>query len=270
MAIRGAFQEIEKELRRTNPVCGANTGGRGGNVGGSSSGGGGGAAAAGSDDTQWFLALLEPHLEKSREVAGHVLRYVEERGDLPPGELEPHDVADAALARAYDEFSKDHAPDDIRSRLVRFALDEIKAEVKRVKKDSERIVHLEQRVPETPPKEEVSTLGDEILDFYQPDEALKMENVIPDIEIPPPDQIAETKKLHRCVRAALNDLPKDARRALTLRYIVGLRGKELAKSLGKPEAEVERLIENTRAHLREKLAASGCIFTASDRTPARL
>src|SRR3989442_13115201 len=44
------------------------------------------------------------------------------------------------------------------------------------------------------------------LDFYQPDEDLRMEDMVPDIEIPPPELIAETEELRRCVRAALSDL----------------------------------------------------------------
>jgi ribosomal subunit interface protein len=221
------------------------------------------AAEAASENPQWFFNLVEPHLAKLREVAGHVLNYVEARGDLPPRDLELDDVVDAALARAYDEFSKERAPEDIRSRLIRFALDEIKAEVKRVKADRTRAVYLEEQVPKTPPAEEVSTLGDEILDFYQPDEGLKVEDLVPDLEIPRPDQVAETNELRGCVRAALRHLPRDARRALVLRYIVGLRGTELAKSLGKSEADVQRLIDDARTSLREKLVASGCTFKAS-------
>jgi ribosomal subunit interface protein len=229
-----------------------------------------GAPADSSENAQWFFALVESHLGKLREVAGHVLRYVEARGDLPPGELELDDVVDAALVRAYDEFSKNRTPENIRSRLVRFALDEIKRSVKRAKTDRTRAVHIEEDVPETPPAEEVSTLGEEILYFYQPDEDLRMEDIIPDIEIPRPDQIAETNELRRCVRDALSGLPRDARRALTLRYIVGLHGKELAESLGKPEVDVERMIEDAREYVRSTLVASGCTFKTTGPAAVRL
>jgi len=47
----------------------------------------------------------------------------------------------------------------------------------------------------------VSTLGDEILDFYQPDELLTLEDVIPDLEVSTPEQA--TEELRRCVRTAL-------------------------------------------------------------------
>ncbi len=142
---------------------------------------------------QEFFALVEPHLEKLREVAGRVLRFVESRGDLPPGEVELDDIVDTALVRAYDQFLKGRSHEDIRSRLVKFALDEIKAAVKRAKTDPGRAVHTEEDIPETPPTEEVSTLGDEILDFYQPDEDLTMEDVIPDLNVPTPERSSKPK-----------------------------------------------------------------------------
>ncbi len=267
VAIRSAFQEIEKQLEayksairgeqwwkrveRRRELERRKTGMR---------------RIGGVDDPQWFFPLVEPHMGALRNVAGRVLRYVEARGDLPQNALELDDVVDAALARAYDKFAKERVPENIRSRLIRFALDEIKAAVKRFKTERERTVHIEEEIPETSPAEEVSTLGDEILDFYQPDEDLKVEDVVPDIEAPTPDEIAETEELRRCVRDTLRELPRDERRALTLRYIVGLRGNELANSLRKPEEEVRRLLDGAQTHLRQKLVASGCILKTSGPT----
>jgi ribosomal subunit interface protein len=270
-AVRGAFEEIEKQLeayksRMRNEHWWKRVERRRalkrGEVEPASTGR--------VEDPQWFFALAEPHLPTLREVAGHVLRYSEARGDLPQSDLELDDVVDAALARAYGEFVKERLPENIRSRLVRFALDEVKAAVKRAKIDREGAVHIEEDVPETPPTEQVSTLGDEILDFYQPDEDLKVEDVVPDIEVPPPDEVAEADELRRCVRDALRQLPQDTRRALTLRYIVGLRDKELANSLRKPEAEVQRLLDSARTHLQQGLIASGCTLKSTGPAPSRL
>jgi hypothetical protein len=37
-------------------------------------------------------------------------------------------------------------------------------------------MHIEEEIPETPPREAVVTLGDEILDVYQPDKGLRLED----------------------------------------------------------------------------------------------
>jgi DNA-directed RNA polymerase specialized sigma24 family protein len=79
--------------------------------------------------------------------------------------------------------------------------------------------------------------------------------------------VVQTKEFQSCVRAALHGLPGDAQRALMLHYVVGLRGKELARSLRKPEGEVDRLIERARTELRQKLLESGC--TLRPHEPAR-
>jgi RNA polymerase sigma factor (sigma-70 family) len=220
----------------------------------------GGTPTAQREDPQWFLALVEPHLLNVRPVVGHVLRYAEARGDLPPGEVELDEIIDEALVRAYDEFSRGRRPENIRSRLVQFALSEIREAVKHAQIDRTRMVHIEEDLPEVPPPLDVSTLGDEILEFYQPDEDLRVEDVVPNLEVPPPDKIVESRELAQCVRAALNSLSPEKRSALTLRYIVGLTGKELADSLGKTEADVERLIEEARAQIREELIAARCTF----------
>jgi hypothetical protein len=64
-------------------------------------------------------------------------------------------------------------------------------------------VAIEEDMPETPPEEAVATLGDEILDFYQPDEDLKLEDLVPDAHVPTPEQILESRDLQRYVNETL-------------------------------------------------------------------
>jgi hypothetical protein len=47
------------------------------------------------------------------------------------------------------------------------------------------------------------TLGYEILDFYQPDEDLKLEDLVPDAHVPTPEQILESRDLQRYVNQTL-------------------------------------------------------------------
>jgi RNA polymerase sigma factor (sigma-70 family) len=131
------------------------------------------------------------------------------------------------------------------------------AEVNLRKRDRDLTVHIEEDIPETSPTEEVSTLGDEILDFYQPDEDLKVEDIVPDIEVPTPEQIAETRELQRVVRELLGQMPEAWRRALLLHDIRGRTEAEVAKALGRPESDVGRILERAREYLRQKLTDYG-------------
>jgi DNA-directed RNA polymerase specialized sigma24 family protein len=96
-------------------------------------------------------------------------------------------------------------------------------------------VRLEEDVLETPPPESVTTLGEEIVYFHQPDEDLRLEDVLPDMDVETPEEHAERTELRVCVNARLTALPPRWRRALLLRYVDGLTGAALAHALGTTE-----------------------------------
>src|SRR5205823_3867315 len=125
-------------------------------------------------------------------------------------------------------------------RLMGWAREQLGAEVKRLKEWHRRTpVHTEDHVPETPPAEAVSRLGEEILDFYEPDEDLKVEDVLPDLSILDPERQAEREELQWCVSTALAGLPEQWRRALDL-SVDGRSRAELARELSLSEPEVEQ------------------------------
>jgi RNA polymerase sigma factor (sigma-70 family) len=205
-----------------------------------------------------LLSLVGQHLDRLYRFVLHELGYLQAVGDVMPGELTPEDVVDATLLRAYRELVKVPPGREIGGRLIQLAIEQLEADVKRLKSERDRTVHIEQGVPETPPAEQVSTLGDEILDFYEPDEDLKLEDIIADLSIPTPEQEAEIRELRRCVRMALTGLPREWRRALLLCHVEGLTGAELARSMGRAEPETERILEHAREYLRQRLLEAGC------------
>ncbi len=217
-----------------------------------------------SDQREAFFSLVSPHLERLNHFVRHVIRFAEAHGDLIPGELTAADAVDATLLRAYDEFRKNPPRGDVRSWLIRIAAQQVAAEIKRSKRERGRVVYMEEEVPNLPPPEDVTSLGEEILYFYQPDEDLKLEDLVPDLDLPTPEQNVEIMELRRCVRSALVSMPQELRRVLVLRYVQELEVPELAGLIGKPVSEVERVLEEARAHLRQKLIDSGCSFHGSE------
>jgi RNA polymerase sigma factor (sigma-70 family) len=217
---------------------------------------------------QEFLSQVSRHLDKLYEFVRHQLGYCESVGDLAPGELKPEDVVDAVLIRAYREFvnasrasGSNPAGRDVSSWLIELATKRLQSEVKRLGFERERAVRIEEDIPETPPDEAVKTLGEEILYFYQPDEDLKMEDVLPDLSIPTPERVAELREFRRCVNAASAALPREWRRALQLRYVDGATLKEVAQTLRKSERDVDTMLEHARQYLRQRLVESGCAFS---------
>src|SRR5262245_41472707 len=72
-----------------------------------------------------FFSLVTPHMDRLRQFVEHVIAYSEAMGDLVEGNLTPEDVLDGALVRAYREFLKDGTLPDVKSSLIRHALDQL-------------------------------------------------------------------------------------------------------------------------------------------------
>src|SRR5262249_23689964 len=146
---------------------------------------------------------------------------------------------------------------EIRDWLIGLAVKKVEAEVKRSKAERAGVVHIEENIPETPPTEKVSTLGDEIMDFFQPDEDLKLEDIIPDMTAPTPEQILESRELQRYINRTLATLPRVWRKAFALHYVEGVSVAEIARMTKGAESEVERHLEYAREYLRQRLREAG-------------
>lgn len=210
-----------------------------------------------------FFSLIGKHLGKLYEFVRTELDTARAAGDVMPREVTSEDIVDEVVLRAYQEFAKNPNPGNIRDTLMKLARERVKKEIGQLRAWHRQTVHTEEDIPETPPEEGVSTLGDEILDFYEPDEDLKLEDIIPDLSIPTPEQVAEMNELRLCLSAALAAMPRQWRRALLLCHVEGLAGARLAKAVGKSEPETQRLLEHARHYLREKLMESGCDFNSN-------
>jgi RNA polymerase sigma factor (sigma-70 family) len=208
-----------------------------------------------------FFSLVSQHVKTLNRFVRHEIAQLESVGDLLKGELTPQDVVDAVLLRAYREYVGESGPPEVsRGWLMRLAREQIEAEVKERKSEREDAVRIEDDIPETPPAEQASTQGEEILYFYEPEEDLKVEDLVPDLKMPTPAQEVEAQELQSCLRAALAEMPKDWRRALVLHHVEDLSGAELAEAVGRPEQELPQILEQARRYLRERLIASGCQF----------
>jgi RNA polymerase sigma factor (sigma-70 family) len=221
-------------------------------------------------DRETFFAQLSRYLNGLYRYAQHLLRYYEALGDLPPGQLDAEEVIDTAVLGAYHELGKLGGDPDLRRRLMRIARNYVQNEVRRMIARRELTISKEEDVPEAHPEEDVSLLGEQIFEFFEPDEDLKVEDVVPDLDVPTPEQAVETAEWQQCVNSALAGMPAQWRRALTLRFTRGLKGAALAQALGKPESETSLVLERARAYLRQKLVEAGCSFTPEGDSAAGL
>ena len=152
----------------------------------------------------------------------HQIAYLEAIGDLTTGELTPDDVVDEVLLRAYREFHGNVDEHTLHQRLTALARETLAAAVKSSRAWRRRTpARLETDIPDTPPAEWVTTLGDERLDYWEPDEDLKLEDLVPDLEMPTPAD-------------------------------------EAARGVSTPE--MHRVLDRARHYVRQRLVESGCRF----------
>jgi len=211
-----------------------------------------------------FFETIGPHLEPLSEFVRHQVAYFEATGDLAPSELTPDEVVDDVLLRAYREFAGHPDEQGLRGRLTELARQTLAEAVKGSREWRRRTAaRTETDVPDVPPAEWVQTLGEERLDFWEPDEDFKLEDLLPDLDVPSPEEEAETRELRRCVAGALAGLPREWRRAVMLRYVEELSGARLAKALRTSLGDAHRILDHARHYLRQRLLEAGCRFNVA-------
>jgi RNA polymerase sigma factor (sigma-70 family) len=213
-----------------------------------------------------FFAFVEPYLPGLTDFVGHELASAEAVGDLARGAISTVDLVDSVLLEASGQFSKDLPPTAVRAWLTTLALRRLETEIARARDERDRTVHVEEHVTATPPEENAITLGDEILDYYQPDEDLKLEDLIPSLEGPTPEEEAELDDVRAVIRASLRRMPDQLRRVIVLHHMQGLTIHEVSAATGKSELELHKLLQDARRYLRRMLTEAGCTV---DSPPAR-
>ena len=205
---------------------------------------------------------LEPHLPALSRFVEREIRWLEAAGDLIPGELNPRDVVDLAVARAMEGLARKPglaSRPDLRSTLLGLAARALRGEVDRLRSERRRAVPVEAELPEVPPEEEVSTLGSEILEFYQPDEELHAESVLPAAGIPTPESAEEARELQRCLLDALAALPASWRQVLVLSRLEGLSEEQVSEATGQDPQRIAWELERARDFLHARMRSAGLV-----------
>lgn len=202
------------------------------------------------------LASVGEHIELVYRVIRHEIAYLEASGEVQPGLLTAEEVVDSMLLRAQRELPGAAAESSLRAWLIRRALEQLQAEVKRLQAESERKVYLEIDSSELP-TDPTAVLLDELPYFYEPNE-LNVEEVVPDPGAPTPQMEARRQELWACASRVLASMPSETRRALMLYHVERLTATELAQVLDKPLRDITQLLERARKDYRAQLVAAGC------------
>ncbi len=208
----------------------------------------------GDREKEILWEMVMPHLDEMYNFIRRELAHFWASGDIiRSGEIQLQDIMDRVVDRAIREFQKKPSRINMRVWLLKIAFEEIAVEVNRVKRERELFVSIEKDVPEVPPNEELKTLGDWIYEFYQPDEDLRLEDLVPDPKTISPEDIADNRDIQRFVNQSLAKLPESWREAFVLYYVEDFTVPEVAHITGQSEAEVRQSINHAREFLRQTM-----------------
>ncbi|WP_157653641.1 RNA polymerase subunit sigma-28 [Burkholderia ubonensis] len=198
-----------------------------------------------------FRDLVHPLLPALQRFIQRELARLQACGDLAPGDPAADEVIDEALARACEKRQQRPRRLEPLQWLYQIAIDFLAEEVARRQRDEGRFISLEGRAPMQSPEAEQE--DDEIVfEYWQPDEVLRLEDLVPAADETPEDA-ASTKEMRQRVNTLLADLPTPWRRAVALCRIEARSPAAAARALGAREQEVVRWLAHADAFLKAGL-----------------
>jgi RNA polymerase sigma factor (sigma-70 family) len=176
------------------------------------------------------------------------------QGFTRPGDIMVVEVIDEALVRVADQLNVRF----VAPHVLRSFYDEIRKAIDR---------HLDPGGGGIVPLEEIiepEDIDKNYEEYYQPDELIKVEDIVIDEKAEIPEQKIEYEEIEVYIDKLLSQLPADWREAFILVEREGLHPKDLAENRGKSIRTVYQQIEMTRKFLRGKLVDAG--FEWKERT----
>lgn len=202
--------------------------------------------SAGEADEEVFRDRFTSRLKLVlQELHGHVIRLIrlsQLAGDLPPNYLKPGEVVDDVIVRAYERVRTRQGEEITPAILYRIAEDILSDEI-RNSQESSGNVSMEEKVPPRSPHWEVNDLNDDMLDFYQPEEMLLYEDIMPDVHVPDPVRILDEEEQMKDISFALSKMEPRARSCFLLNRVEGFEVYEIALMQGREEEEVSKDIQ---------------------------
>lgn len=200
------------------------------------------------------LASLLPRLET---WIRHELTYLRASGLLAEDYPTLADVRDemyVRVQRRWDELP--HDEQGLYQAAIRIVTDILEEEAQRVRL-AERSLSLEGSAPEDAMDQAEDMVEEEINEFYQPDEALHVEDLIADTEIATPEEAAAAEAMDAC-NELLGAMPSRWRRALLLVYRERIpRDVVAGRMLEMGAEELDQVLALGERFLREHLAERG-------------
>jgi len=194
-----------------------------------------------------FEEMVEKNLPRLYNFALREIQHQIYQGFIKPGDISVPDVLDEAIVRVSRELPAELEEQWVRRQLYRRTIQVIR---EWIRERRIRVAPLEKKL-------EPTDIDTELYEYYQPDDVVRLEDVIPDSSAFPPDEVVEEDDIMLAIDHALSLLPNDWRQAFSMVEVEGFTPEEVAMIQGKPEDQINKEVEMTREFLKGKLAEMG-------------
>jgi len=205
-----------------------------------------------------YADLINEQVLRLTNYVRREIAYFVATGDVRPDELRVEEVVDDAIMRALanDEARPSNLSFD--RWLISLANEVLSEQVSQTQAWHEEAGRqqesVERKVPHIPPEQQGSAVEDEMYDWYQPDEDLRVEDIVADPHTLSPEEIAARQKLRDDIDQAVAYLPKSWRDVFVLHSIEGFTIEEVSLVTGRSLDGVQRDFQSACEFLRERLA----------------
>ena len=199
------------------------------------------------------LASLLPRLET---WIRHELTYLRASGLLAEDYPTTADVRDEMYVRIQSDWDElPHDPDGLYRAAMKVIHEILEGEKRRAARAGQAL-SLEQAAPEDAMTQAEDMVEEEINEFYQPDEALQVEDLIADTEIASPEAEVEPEAVDACLEF-MGALPTRWRRAVLLVHQEGIPVDTAADILEMAEARLREILTVAELYITERLEERG-------------
>ncbi len=204
------------------------------------------------------IEKLLPRLEKA---ARRELTYLRSQGDLPPDYPTVQDVVDEVVAAVKSDWSEGADADAVYLKLLKAMHEVLDREVRNSR------VFGEMESLELPPEPDAedqaeAMVEEEFSEFWQPDELLKLEDVVENEESPEPEAVLEEVEEEAAPEVqytlvVMRELPIQWRRALMLQAFEQLAAQQMAEVFGEEAATVSAWLDAANSFLDARMRDAG-------------
>ena len=161
-------------------------------------------------DQQAFEQFTQEKLQRVYDFVVRELEYHDALNTLSANEVSPYEIVDEAYARAIEKKQSKGSGQSLPTlqQLQHQALEVVHGIVATQEERERRETSLEGEYADPAEEDGFRTLGEYVLDFWQPDQDLTQQDLIPDLEMPTPVEIEDMKARERELYSALNALPR--------------------------------------------------------------